>query len=66
MSCGVTSPGAHASSNRRAIDLLAFFVRPGTSNGSPEASDGRPGQLRGSALGFRNLTNYFARSLNVF
>src|ERR1017187_7803302 len=41
---------------QRATDILAFFDRPGTSNGPTEA-------LRGRALGFRNLTNYIARSL---
>ena len=44
-------------------DVLAFFDRPGTSNGPTEAINGRLEHLRGSALGFRNLTNYIARSL---
>ena len=48
---------------RRAIDVLAYFDRPGTSNGPTEAINGRLEHLRGSALGFRNLTNYIARSL---
>ena len=48
---------------RRATDILAFFDRPGTSNGPTEAINGRLEHLRGSALGFRNLTNYIARSL---
>jgi len=48
--------------NRRAADILAFFDRPGTSNGPTEAINGRLEHLRGSALGFRNLTNYIARS----
>ncbi len=48
---------------RRAIDVLAYFERPGTSNGPTEAINGRLEHLRGSALGFRNLTNYIARSL---
>ncbi len=48
---------------RRAADVLAYFERPGTSNGPTEAVNGRPEYLRGSALGFRNLTNYIARSL---
>ena len=60
-----------ASSNRharphpekRAVDVLAYFDRPGTSNGPTEAINGRLEHLRGSALGFRNLTNYVARSL---
>ena len=41
----------------------AYFDRPGTSNGPTEAINGRLEHLRGSALGFRNLTNYVARSL---
>jgi transposase len=49
--------------NQRAVDVLAFFDRPGTSNGPTEAINGRLEHLRGSALGFRNLTNYIARSL---
>ncbi|WP_345741736.1 transposase [Propioniciclava sinopodophylli] len=47
----------------RATDVLAYFDRPGTSNGPTEALNGRLEHLRGSALGFRNLTNYIARSL---
>jgi transposase len=46
-----------------AKDVLAYFDRPGTSNGPTEAINGRLEHLRGSALGFRNLTNYIARSL---
>jgi len=48
---------------KRAVDVLAYFDRPGTSNGPTEAINGRLEHLRGSALGFRNLTNYIARSL---
>jgi len=48
---------------RRAADVLAYFDRAGTSNGPTEAINGRLEHLRGSALGFRNLTNYIARSL---
>ncbi len=48
---------------RRAADVLAYFDRPGTSNGPTEAINGRLEHLRGSALGFRNLTNYIAGSL---
>jgi transposase len=48
---------------KRAEDVLAYFQRPGTSNGPTEALNGRLEHLRGSALGFRNLTNYIARSL---
>jgi len=49
--------------SKRAADVLACFDRPGTSNGPTEAINGRLEHLRGSALGFRNLTNYIARSL---
>ncbi|QDP95391.1 ISL3 family transposase [Microlunatus elymi] len=48
---------------RRAADVIAYFDRPHTSNGPTEAINGRLEHLRGSALGFRNLTNYIARSL---
>jgi transposase len=48
---------------KRAADVLDYFDRPGTSNGPTEAINGRLEHLRGSALGFRNLTNYIARSL---
>ncbi|MGK9281257.1 ISL3 family transposase [Micrococcus sp. Mcc89] len=48
---------------KRAADVLAYFDRPGTSNGPTEAINGRLEHLRGSALGFRNLTNYIAKSL---
>ncbi|MBG6185395.1 transposase [Arthrobacter sp. CAN_A214] len=48
---------------QRAADILAFFDRPGTSNGPTEAINGRLEHLRCSALGFRNLANYIARSL---
>jgi len=48
---------------RRTADVLAYFDRPGTSNGPTEAINGRLEHLRGSALGFRNLTNYITRSL---
>ncbi|MCI4013142.1 transposase, partial [Brevibacterium sp. ZH18] len=48
---------------RRAADVLAFFTRSGTSNGPTEAINGRLEHLRGSALGFRNITHYIARSL---
>ncbi|MDK9340638.1 transposase, partial [Propionibacterium freudenreichii] len=37
--------------------------RPGTSNGPTEAINGRLEHLRGTALGFRNLSHYIARSL---
>jgi transposase len=42
---------------KRATDVLAYVDRPGTSNGPTEAINGRLEHLRGSALGFRNLTN---------
>ncbi len=48
---------------QRATDVLAYFDHPRTSNGPTEAINGRLEHLRGSALGFRNLTNYVARSL---
>lgn len=47
---------------KRAADILAYFDRPGTSNGPTEALNNRLEHLRGSALGFRNLTHYIARS----
>ena len=37
----------------RAADVLAYFDRPGTSNGPTEAINGRLEHLRSSALGFR-------------
>lgn len=49
--------------NQRAADVLAYFDRPHTSNGPTEAINGRLEHLSGTALGFRNLTNYIARSL---
>lgn len=48
---------------KRAADVLAYFDRAGTSNGPTEAINGRLEHLRGSALGFRHLTHYIARSL---
>jgi transposase len=48
---------------RRADEALAYFDRPGTSNGPTEAINGRLEHLLGFALGFRNLTNYIARCL---
>ena len=38
---------------KRAAEVLAYFDRPGTSNGPTEAINGRLEHLRGSALGFR-------------
>ena len=54
---------AGAALKKRAEDVLAYFDRPGTSNGPTEAVNGRLEHLRGSALGFRNLAHYIARSL---
>lgn len=48
---------------KRAADVLAYFERPGTSNGPTEAINDRLEHLRRSTLSFRNLTNYTARSL---
>jgi Transposase len=48
---------------QRAADVLAYFDRPGTSNGPTDAINGRLEHLRGTAVGFRNLTNYITRSL---
>ena len=48
---------------RRATDILAYFDHPHTSNGPTEAINGRLEHLRGSALGFRNLTHYITRCL---
>ena len=48
---------------RRAGDILANFNHPQTSNGPTEAINGRLEHLRGSELGFRNLTNYITRAL---
>ncbi len=48
---------------QRAADILAFFDQPGTSNGPTEAINGRLEHLRGTALGFHNLSHYIARSL---
>lgn len=42
---------------QRAADVLAFFDRPGISDGPTEAVNGRLEHLRGFALGFRNLTH---------
>ena len=48
--------------NQRAADVLAYFERPGTSNGPTEAINGRLEHLRGSALGFRNPTPWIVKS----
>lgn len=44
---------------QRAPDLLGYFDRPGPT----KAINGRLEHLRGTALSFRNLTHYIARSL---
>ena len=49
---------------RRSRDILAYFDHPHTSNGPTEAINGRLEHLRGSALRFRNLTNYITRALH--
>ena len=48
---------------RRALDVLAYFDHPSTSNGPTEAINGRLEHLRGTALGFRNLAHYVIRAL---
>ena len=50
----------HAWPDAEETSVLAYFDRPSTSNGPTEALNGRLEHLRGSALGFRNLTNYIA------
>lgn len=47
----------------RAVDAPVYFDRSGASNGPTEAINGRLEHLRGSALGFRNLTDCTARAL---
>lgn len=47
---------------KRSAALLPHFDRPGTPNALTEALSGRLEHLRGSALGFRNLTDYIARA----
>ena len=48
---------------KRRDDVLAFFDHTGSSNGPTEAINGRLEHLRGTALGFRNLTHYIGRAL---
>lgn len=48
---------------RRTSDIPAYFEHPHTSNGPAEALNGRLEHLHGSALSFRNLPDYIARSL---
>ena len=47
----------------RGADVLACFDRPCTSGGWTEAINGHLEHLRGSALGFPNLTDHIARRL---
>jgi transposase len=48
---------------QRAVDVLAFFDRPGTSNGPTEAINGRLEHHRRLAGGYRNRHNYRLRML---
>ena len=48
---------------RRATDILAYFNHPHTTGGPTKAINGRLKHLRGTALGFRNLTHYITRAL---
>ena len=48
---------------RRSGDILAYFDHPHTTGGPTEAINAPLEHLRGSALGFRNLTNYITRCL---
>ena len=43
--------------------ILAYIDHPHTTGGPTEAINGRLEHLRGSALGFRNLTHYITRAL---
>jgi transposase len=56
-------PLARTDLTKRAVDVLAYFDRPGMSTGPTKAVNGGLEHLRESALGFRNLTSYIARSL---
>ena len=48
---------------RLAGDTLAYLDHPHTTGAPTEASNGHLEHLRGSALEFRNLTNYITRAL---
>ena len=48
---------------RLAGDILAYLDHPHTTGAPTEASNGHLEHLRGSALEFRNLTNYITRAL---
>ena len=58
-----SSPVSDRPLQRRRVDALAYFDRPGTSDTPAEAINGRLEHLRGSVLDLRNLTYYIARSL---
>ncbi len=58
------STSSFLTSKQRSADVLAYFdPLPGTSYGPTEPINGRLVNLRGSALGLRNLNNYIARCL---
>ena len=48
---------------RRSRDILTYFDHPHTTGAPTETINGRLKHLRGSALGFRNLTHYITRAL---
>src|SRR3712207_8507008 len=50
---------------KRTEDVLAYFDRPGTSNGPTEALNGRLEHLRGSALGDRKSTRLNSSHANI-
>lgn len=56
----VASTSTYSSTANTASSRVRCFS---AGNGPTEAIDGRLEHLRGSDLGFRNLTNYIARSL---
>lgn len=58
-----SSYASSAARSRRVGDVLAYFDRPGTSNGSLQVINSRLEHLRGTAPGFRNIHNYSARAL---
>ncbi|MGA9920400.1 MAG: transposase [Candidatus Dormiibacterota bacterium] len=62
VSHGSVARGAHEPFSWWPTTLLAYYNRPGPSNGQTEAIHGRLQQLRGFSLGFRNLTNYIPGS----
>ena len=47
---------------RRAVDVLAYFDRPGPPTGRPRRSTAASNTFAAQPPGFRNLTNYIARS----